>query len=88
MTKTFRALAMLAAAVVPTLPAAAQGDSTPWPLYGNLGPYGRAITTSADSAQAYFDEGLQFMNAFGASSALASFRAAQKHERHGHHVDE
>ena len=31
-------------------------------------------------AQAYFNEGLQFMYAFGPSSALLSFREAQKHD--------
>ncbi len=55
-------------------------DDERQPLYGNLGPHNRIITTTSDMAQAYFNEGLQFMYAFGPSSALLSFREAQKHD--------
>lgn len=62
-------------------PAGAQGgDSKPSiPLYGNLGPYTRPITTSADMAQKYFDQGLQLAYGFGRGEAVESFRMAQKY---------
>ncbi len=65
-----------------TTPAVARqsDDDDRQPLYGNLGPHNRQITTSSDMAQAYFNEGLQFMYAFGPSSALLSFREAQRHD--------
>ena len=56
------------------------GSEPAVPLYGNLGPHSRPITTTSDMAQAYFNEGLQFMYAFGPSSAVRSFREAQKHD--------
>ena len=58
-------------------PAPAASTAAPTPLYGNLGPHSRPIVTSSDRAQAYFDEGLLFMYAFGTGIALESFRAAQ-----------
>ena len=65
-----------------TTPAVARqgNDDHRQPLYGNLGPHNRTITTSSHMAQAYFSEGLQFMYAFGPSSALLSFREAQRHD--------
>lgn len=51
-----------------------------WPLYGNLGPHQRPVETSSDSARAYFDEGMQFMYAFGVGSALNSFRQSIRHD--------
>ena len=48
------------------------------PLYENLGPHNRPIVTSSDEAQAYFDQGLLLMYAFGTGSAAESFRAAQQ----------
>ncbi len=65
-----------------TTPAVARqsDDDDRQPLYGNLGPHNRQITTSSDMSQAYFNEGLQFMYAFGPSSALPSFREAQRHD--------
>ncbi len=50
------------------------------PLYGDLGPHGRQINTVSDRAQAYFDEGMLFMYAFGTSAAARSFRAAQRED--------
>ncbi len=50
------------------------------PLYGDLGPHRRQINTVSDRAQAYFDEGLLFIYAFGTSVAEASFRAAQRED--------
>ena len=57
--------------------AAGNGDGNSTPLYGNLGPHNRPITTQSEEAQAYFDEGLLFMYAFGTSIAEESFRASQ-----------
>lgn len=56
---------------------AGNGDGNATPLYGNLGPHNRPVTTASAKAQAYFDEGLLFMYAFGTSIAEASFRASQ-----------
>lgn len=53
------------------------GDGNSTPLYGNLGPHNRPVTTASEKAQAYFDEGLLFMYAFGTSIAEESFRASQ-----------
>ncbi len=50
------------------------------PLYGNLGPHSRTVSTVSDTAQMYFTEGMQFMYAFGPSSALLSFQQAQRHD--------
>jgi len=64
----------------PSAHGASGGDpatTAPTPLYGNLGPHSRPIVTSSDRAQAYFDDGLLFMYAFGTGSALESFRAAR-----------
>ncbi len=60
----------------------AQDDSdTPIPLYGNLGSYGKQITTASTMAQRYFDQGLQLARGFGRSAAVESFRMAQTHDR-------
>lgn len=56
------------------------GDDGRWPLYGNLGPHGRTITTTSDTAQLYFNEGMQFMYAFGLASARRSFQEAQRYD--------
>ena len=56
---------------------AGNGDGNSTPLYGNLGPHNRPVTTHSEKAQAYFDEGLLFMYAFGTSIAEESFRASQ-----------
>jgi tetratricopeptide (TPR) repeat protein len=50
------------------------------PLYGNLGPHARTIVTPSDRAQAYFNEGLLFMYAFGTSIAEESFGAAREED--------
>ncbi len=60
-----------------SLPAAEAANGEVTPLYGNLGSHGRPIVTSSDRAQAYFDEGMLFMYAFGTPAAEAAFRAAQ-----------
>ena len=48
------------------------------PLYGTLGDRTRPITTESELAQAYFDEGMQLMYAFGRSVARLSFQAARE----------
>jgi len=50
------------------------------PLYENLGPYNRPIVTSSDRAQAYFNQGLLLMYAFGTSAAAESFRVAERED--------
>jgi len=56
---------------------AEDGGAHQTPLYGNLGPLTRSVTTDSELAQAYFNEGLLFMYAFGTSSATEAFKAAQ-----------
>ena len=63
-----------------TFQAHANGQSNETPLYGNLGPHARDIVTSSDRAQAYFNEGLLFMYAFGTSIAEESFGAAREED--------
>ena len=58
----------------------ANGQSNETPLYGDLGPHARDIVTSSDRAQAYFNEGLLFMYAFGTSIAEESFGAAREED--------
>ena len=70
----------LALIASPMAALAQENGDNHWPLYGNLGPHHMVITTSSDTAQRYFNEGLQFMYAFGVASARRSFREAQKHD--------
>jgi len=50
------------------------------PLYADLGPYNRPIVTSSDRAQAYFDQGLLLMYAFGPNWAEEAFKAAERED--------
>ena len=51
----------------------------PMPLYAvGLGPLHWPITTGSEQAQAYFDQGVQFMYAFTPMNAARSFIEAQK----------
>ena len=50
------------------------------PLYDTLGEHNRPITASSALAQAYFDNGLQLMYAFGRSVARLSFQAAREED--------
>jgi len=51
----------------------------PMPIYQSaLGPFGREIKTESAQAQAYFDQGIQFIYAFTPMDAARSFREAQK----------
>jgi hypothetical protein len=62
--------------VEPPLP---RSFDTPMPLYEvGLGPFSRPITTSSPRAQAYFDQGVQFLYAFTPEDAARSFREASK----------
>jgi tetratricopeptide (TPR) repeat protein len=56
----------------------APSDSVP--LYGNLGPHTREITTTSPMAQAYFDQGKQLTFAYGNFEAIPSFQEAQRHD--------
>ena len=67
----------MAGAAMASTAGGGNGDGTGTPLYGDLGPHNRPVTTKSEKAQAYFDEGLLFMYAFGTSTAEASFRASQ-----------
>lgn len=48
----------------------------PVPFYEGLGTNGRAITTSSNEAQRYFDQALSFLFAFNHDEAIRSFRKA------------
>ncbi|HWO89660.1 MAG TPA: hypothetical protein VNL98_10980 [Gemmatimonadales bacterium] len=48
------------------------------PLYDNLGSYHRAITTSSERAQAYFDQGMRLTWAFNHAEAIRAFREAAR----------
>ena len=53
----------------------------PMPLFTKgLGPFGRTVTTDSPEAQAFFDQGIQFMYAFTPEDAARSFREAQKRD--------
>ena len=57
------------------------GFDQPMALYrAALGPYGRQITTTSTEAQAYFDQGMQFVFAFTLEDAARSFREAQQRD--------
>ena len=60
--------------------APAAADST-MPLYREaLGSYGWKVATASADAQAYFDQGVQFMYAFAPDEATRSFREAQRRD--------
>jgi tetratricopeptide (TPR) repeat protein len=53
-------------------------DTSPPPLYKNLGKLHVPVTTSSPKAQAYFDQGLRLTFAFNHAEATRAFRAAQQ----------
>ncbi len=80
-------LVALATAVGPTSAALGQAVTYPasfddtMPLYAvGLGPLTWPITTHSDDAQAFFDQGMQFMYAFTPMDAARSFVEAQKRD--------
>ena len=52
--------------------------STPPPLYEGLGESGREVTTDAQLAQEYFDQGLALSWGFNHDEALRSFEEAAR----------
>ncbi len=78
------------ALALPALPLAAQHaghgpaamggapEEATLPLYDNLGPYSRSITTSNPYAQAYFDQGVALTYGFAHGEGVRSFREAQR----------
>lgn len=54
-------------------------DDSP-PLYDNLGRFHREITTRAQVAQQYFDQGLRLTYAFNHDEAIKSFKEGLKHD--------
>jgi tetratricopeptide (TPR) repeat protein len=50
------------------------------PLFEGLGDYHFAVTTSAETAQQYFDQGLIFTYGFDHFEAVRSFEAATRHD--------
>jgi tetratricopeptide (TPR) repeat protein len=48
------------------------------PLYGNLGPYTRTISTSSSQARAYVDQAIALTYGFAHAEGVRSFREAQR----------
>jgi tetratricopeptide (TPR) repeat protein len=67
-------LARFLVAKAETKPAAAERR----PLFEGLGKHHRAVTTSNDLAQRYFDQGLRLAFAFNFPEALVAFREARR----------
>ena len=62
----------------PPLPA---GFDEPMPLYTTaLGEFARAISSTNEETQAYFNQGFQLMYAFAKNEAIRSFREATKND--------
>ena len=89
--KRITLVACLAIGMTTVLPASAQGATQaeapplpdgfdePMPLYPTaLGDFTRPISTTNPEAQAYFNQGFQFMYAFAKNEAIRSFREATK----------
>lgn len=58
-----------------------RGFEEPIPLYkAGLGEFGRRITTRSPEAQAFFDQGIQFLYAFTPEDAARSFREAWRRD--------
>ncbi len=55
---------------------ASDGERLPAPLFDNLGSFHREITTSEETAQRYFDQGLILTYGFNHAEAIRSFEAA------------
>ncbi|MBT5331313.1 MAG: hypothetical protein HOL48_06010, partial [Porticoccaceae bacterium] len=54
----------------------------PFPLASSaLGSYSFPITTDSSQAQAFFDQGMQLMFAYGKYEAVRSFREAQREDQ-------
>jgi tetratricopeptide (TPR) repeat protein len=68
-------LLMLPAALSPS---AALAQSSPVPLYDNLGRHHYAVTTSVPLAQRYFDQGLRLYYAFNHSESIRAFEEATR----------
>jgi tetratricopeptide (TPR) repeat protein len=63
----------------PGLPTTEAGSGAT-PLYQNLGTLHHEITTQADEAQQYFDQGLRLTYAFNHDEAIKSFKQALLHD--------
>jgi tetratricopeptide (TPR) repeat protein len=50
------------------------------PLYAGLGNYSRTVTTTSDTAQLYFNQGLRLTFGFGHSEGIRAFREATRRD--------
>ena len=48
------------------------------PIYGDLGHYGRRVSTTSVDAQHYFDQGIRLTYGFGLPEARRAFREAAR----------
>ncbi len=82
----FRTLGLILASCLVGLAVAQHAHTEPdlkagaVPLFEGLGDHSIAITTSADEAQRYFDQGLMFVYGFDHFEAARSFGAAIEHD--------
>src|SRR2546423_14951006 len=60
--------------------ALADGTKSQAPLFDGLGKLHHPVTTSAKTAQRYFDQGLSLCYAFNHTEAIRSFEAAARHD--------
>jgi tetratricopeptide (TPR) repeat protein len=67
-------------AIPPGLPTTSEPDAAVTPLYDNLGTLHHPITTRAEVAQQYFDQGLRLIYAFNHDEAIKSFKEGLKHD--------
>lgn len=83
MTPLSRVIGFLPVLVISLIPANSNGSDGPdgttnrkVPIYAGLGNYSRTVATDSEQAQAYFDQGLNFMFAYNHDQAVRSFQAA------------
>jgi tetratricopeptide (TPR) repeat protein len=64
----------------PGMPTTGKSTAAATPLYDNLGTLHHTITTRAEAAQQYFDQGLRLTYAFNHDEAIKSFKEGLKHD--------
>lgn len=62
------------------LPMSMAPADAPPPLFDNLGTYSKRISTSIDTAQRYFDQGVRLLYGFNHMEAMLAFREAARRD--------
>lgn len=73
-----RSLVVARTETAPFQPVPAKAAAGEVPLFGNLGSFTHAVTTSSRKAQAYFDQGVRLAYGFNHAEAQRAFQAAQR----------